>query len=165
MPDSRKAIYWDSNCWLSYINAIPDRLSVLDALLDASSTESGGIRLYTFALSKVEVAFSATEQNKKALDRETEQRIESLWGDPDAVVLVEFHDGIANSARDLIRGAITQGRSLKPLDAIHLATAKWLSDRGNLVDEFHTYDSQLLKWSQTLDFNGIRPYAPQPRMF
>ena len=165
MSDSRKAIYWDANCWLPYINAVPDRLSVLDSLLDASCSESGDLRLYTSALSKVEVAFSATEQTKKALDPETEQRIEALWNDPDAAVIVEFHNGIANSARDLIRGAMTQGWSFKPLDAIHLATAKWLSDRGHTVDEFHSYDSQLFRWSQVLGFKVIQPYTLQPKLF
>ncbi len=121
--------------------------------------------MYTSALSRVEVAFSATEQNKKALDPEIEKRIESLWSDPDAVVVVEFHDGIADSARELIRGAITQGWSLKPLDAIHLATAKWLSDRSLVVDEFHSYDSQLFRWSQVPDFKIIMPYTPQPKLF
>ena len=164
MPDGRKAIYWDANCWLSYINAVQDRLPVLEALLDASS-EGDGIRLYTSTLSRVEVAFAATEQSKKALDPETERRIEGLWSDPDVVVLVEFHDGIADSAKDLIRCAIPQGLSLKPLDAIHLATAQWLAELGQPVDEFHTYDSQLLRWSQYLSFKIIPPYTPQMKLF
>ena len=50
--------------------------------------------MYTSAISKVEVAFSVEEQKRKALDAETEERIENLWGDPDALVTVEFHDGI-----------------------------------------------------------------------
>ena len=164
MPESRKAIYWDANCWLSYINGIADRLPILDALLDASSSERGGIRLYTSALSKVEVAFSTEEQERKALDAETEKRIENLWGDPDALVIVEFHEGIEQAARGLMRDAITRGWSLKPLDAIQLATAKWLSDLGYTIKEFHTYDSGLFRWSSILGFKILKPYTAQPRL-
>ena len=43
---------------------------------------------------------------------------------------VEFHQGIAQIAKALIREALIQGWSLRPADAIHLATAKWLADVG-----------------------------------
>lgn len=164
MPDNRKAIYWDANCWLSYVNGIEDRLPVLDALLDSGGSASGDIRLYTSAISKVEVAFSVSEQQQQVLDAKTEELIENLWSDPDALVMVEFHDGIADSARDLMRVAITRGWSLKPLDAIHLATAKWLSDLGISIEEFHTYDGQLFRWASILGFKILNPYTSQPKL-
>ena len=164
MPDSTGAIYWDANCWLSYINAVADRLPVLDALLDASGGESDDVQLYTSALSKVEVAFSASEQQQQVLDTKTEGLIENLWHDPDAVVTVEFHDGIADIAKGLMRVAITRGWNLKPLDAIHLATAKWLSDLGLGVEEFHTYDGQLFRWSSIVGFKILEPYTSQPKL-
>ena len=120
--------------------------------------------MYTSALSKVEVAFSVEEQKRKTLDAETEERIENLWGDPDASVTVEFHDGIALTARGLMRGAITRGWSLKPLDAIYLATAKWLSDLGFTIKEFHTYDCRLFRWTPILGFKILKPYTAQPRL-
>ncbi len=129
-----------------------------------SAGESGGIRLYTSALSKVEVSFSVTEQKKQALDTETEGRIESLWSDPDALITVEYHDGIGQNARGLIRTAITRGWSLKPLDAIHLATAQWLSGLGLEVDEFHTYDDRLFRWAPIVGFKILVPYTPQPQL-
>ena len=46
------------------------------------------------------------------------------------------------------------------MDAIHLATAKWLG-----VDEFHTYDTGLHKYAANLGFKIIEPYTPQPRLF
>ena len=120
--------------------------------------------MYTSALSKVEVAFSVEEQKRKTLDAETEERIENLWGDPDVLVTVEFHDGIAETARGLMRGAITRGWSLKPLDAIHLATATWLSDLGFAIKEFHTYDCRLFRWTPILGFKILKPYTAQPRL-
>jgi predicted nucleic acid-binding protein len=143
MPNNRKVVYWDACCFLSYINEIADRLPILDALLSTSA--SGGILIYTSVLSKVEVAFSASEQRGEVLDDETEQHIENLWTDPNALTTVEYHDGIDMNARGLIRSAITRGWSLKPLDAIHLATAQWLSNLGLTVDEFHTYDESLFR--------------------
>lgn len=86
------AVYWDANAFLSYINGLPDRMPVLDALLGSSA--GGSIQIYTSAISQVEVAFAASEQRQKALDADMERKINSLWDDPKAVVLVEYHDGI-----------------------------------------------------------------------
>ena len=98
------------------------------------------------------------------MDEEVEQRIDSLWTDPGAVVLVEFHSRIAQTARILMRYAITQGWSLKPYDAVHMATAQWLSTVGIKVDEFHTYDKSLVKYGSIVGFKITEPYTPQPRM-
>ena len=165
MPDSRRAIYWDANVFLSYVNEIPDRVPILDALLADSASASGSVKLYTSALTHVEVSFAASEQSQRSLDEEMEQRINNLWSDPGAVVSVEYHAGIGQSAKDLIRAAITQGWSLKPLDAIHLATAQWLSTAGLMVAEFHTYDKDLKKYESIAGLRIIEPYTPQPRMF
>ena len=165
MPNSRKVVYWDACCFLSYINGTAGRLPILDALLRVSVSESEGIKLYTSEISKIEVAFSLSEQMQQALDAETEERIEKLWADPDALVTVEYHDGIGLTARDLIRWSITRGWSLKPLDAIHLATAKWLSELGIRVAEFHMYDASLFKWASIVGFEILRPQIPQPQLF
>lgn len=156
------AIYWDANAFLSYINEIPDRMPALEALLGSSA--GGNIQVYTSVISQVEVAFAASEQQQKALDVEAERKINSLWDDPQAVVLVEYHDGIGREARSLIRGAVPYGWSLKPPDAIHLATARWLSQVGYLVSEFHTYDRSLHKYTSLVGFRICEPYAAQPTM-
>ncbi len=160
MPESQKIVYWDSCAFLSYINEIKDRIPILGALLASSASDE--IKIYTSALSKVEVSFGATEQKQQALEPETEERIDNLWADPAAVVLVEYHDGIGREARQLTRNAIAQGWSLKPLDSIHLATAKWLSDIGMPVGEFHTYDRQLNKYAAMVGVKILEPYTPQP---
>lgn len=164
MLNNRRVVYWDACCFLSYVNGIADRLPVLEALLSASVGESGGIRIFTSALSKVEVSYAASELKRRALDPTVEQSIENLWSDPDATVIVEYHDGIGDYARALIRSAIAQGWSLKPLDAVHLATAQWLSIFNQPVDEFHTYDSSLFRWAPTIGTKITRPYTLQSKL-
>ena len=141
MPNRRRRIYWDSNCWLSLINAVPERVPILKSLLSDSKNELGDITLVTSVISKVEVAFAQSEYQGNQLDRAVEEAIDSLWADT-AVTLIEFHDRIGLEARELIRSGLYREWSLKPMDAIHLATAKSFG-----VDEFHTYDNGLIKES------------------
>ena len=136
-------------------------MPTLETLLERS--DRGEIELYTSEISRVEVAFAASEQKRRRLDPGIEQRIDSLWADSNVVVSVEYHGAIGQISRDLMREAITRGWSLKPLDAIHLATAQWLSDVGTEMDEFQTYDN-LSRYASIVDFSICEPYTPQPRM-
>ncbi len=164
MPGSPEIVYWDADAFLSYINEHPDRVAILERLLSLSATSDSSITIYTSTLSHVEVAFAASEQNNQALDREQERRIGDLWNDPNAVVSVEVHQDIIVRARSLIRASITRGWSLKPADAIHLATAQWLSHTGTAISEFHTYDNRLSKFSEIVEFEIIEPYTNQPSL-
>lgn len=159
MPNKRQRIYWDADVWLSYINAVPERLSILDALLADSTSDNGLIELCTSALSQVEVAFGKMEQDNMLLDPKIEEKIDKLWADRNAVKLAEYHDGIGIEARQFIRLAISKGWGLKPMDAIHLATAKWFE-----VIEFHTYDEKLLKYTNEVGFPIVHPHIQQPQL-
>lgn len=162
MPDSLRIIYWDANAFLAYVNEETERMPTLDAILDSAT--KGEIQLRTSEISRAEVAFGAAEQTLRALDAATEQLIDSLWNDTATVHMVEYHADIGNRARTLMRSAITRGWSLKPLDAIHLATAQWLVDNGVQVDEFHTYDGSLEKYVAIVGFTICEPHTAQPRM-
>ena len=164
MAEDRRVIYWDACAFLSYINEYRDRMPVVEALLADSAGDNGAIKIYTSTLSRVEVAFAATEQVRRALDQHVEERIDHLWADPGAVVTVEFHDAIGTQARQLMRDSIARSWSLRPNDAIHLATAQWLRDVGILVDEFHTYDSSLHKYAALVDYRILEPYTSQPNL-
>lgn len=164
MPETPKLIYWDSNAFLSYVNELPDRMPVLDVLLEASSRIGGEVKIYTSTLSHVEVAFGASEQEQRVLDPQVEESLRALWADAESVISVEFHSAIGQAAKDLMRNSITRGWSLKPLDAIHLATAQWLSISGLNLEEFHTYDDALMKYESLVDLRICEPYTPQPRM-
>ncbi len=159
MPDDRELVYWDSCVFLHYIEGDQAVLPTLDALLEKSASARGEITIVTSTVSIVEVAFAIHEKTGKALDGEVEARLDALWSDEQAVKLIEFHELIARDARDLMRRGLPFGRSLKPLDAVHLATGK-----RHFVSTFHTYDDRLYGYTNTLGFPIEAPVIPQPKL-
>ena len=85
MPSRPEFIYWDSSVFLSYINAYPGRVSVLDAILDDIHRSNGPKKIVTSILAKIEVAASAQESSTRALSIETERKIDSLWNDSSVI--------------------------------------------------------------------------------
>ena len=146
----KKRFYWDANVFLSAINANADRLPVIEAILD--DCDSGDSEVFTSMLSITEVAFSEAEQESRLLDDQTEDKIDKIWLPPSPVKLIEIHGFVLWDAKDLMRTSIRKGWSLKPADAIHLATAKRVK-----VDEIHTYDSSLDKYVEILGCTITRP--------
>lgn len=160
MPEPLK-VYWDANLILTWIEKHPvERLPVLDALIDAAAT--GKLRIYTSIMSMTEVAFGQHEKDRRSLDPDVEAAIDDLWQDYSVLTLVEYHQIIARNARQLIRHVAGEGLSLKPADAIHLATAEHLG-----VAEFHSYDTKLRHRARDLGlpFPVIEPRADQPKLF
>jgi predicted nucleic acid-binding protein len=159
MPGKPRFVYWDSCVFLSYINADPGRIDTLDALLDEIQKSNGEKRIVTSILTKVEVAWSAIEHTTQTLSPNVEQTIDALWNDESVIGFIELHDGIVIRARDLMRQSLTQGWSLKPADAIHLASAQWLG-----VEELHTYDDKLPRYGTMIGCKICEPYTTQFRM-
>lgn len=155
MPPER--IYWDANCFLSYVNGIEGRLPVLDALL--SLAERREILVLTSVISLTEVAYAAYEKEQGQLDGAVEAAIEGLFEDRSVVALVEYHEFVAREARGLMRAAIAQGWSLRPVDAIHLASAK-VSE----ASKVHTYDHRLFKFNILLDIPVEPPSGANRRL-
>lgn len=110
-------------------------------------------------MSITEVAFAQAERSRGSLDAGLEAAIESFWADSDTIRLIEFDRTIAAAARDLVRRAIPLKRRLKPMDAIHLATAQ-----RRQVGDFHTTDQPLQRDWQDLGFPVRDPYVLQPRL-
>lgn len=153
----------DACVFLSYINGTAERLPHIEALLEKSDTD---FQIITSSISVVEVAFGKAEQDGKALSQEIEEQINTLWSPESPIRLVEFHPVIADGAKTLLRETIAQGWKLKPMDAIHLSTA-----RHERVKEFHTYDD-LARYSAPgpkgeppiLGFKIGPPQADQPKL-
>jgi predicted nucleic acid-binding protein len=135
--ENPRRYYWDAGVFLSGINANADRVPVIEAILD--DCDQGKAEIYTSILSIAEVAYAETEKTSKVLDEETRKKIENLWLPPSPIKMVEIGEPILWDAQDLIRTALKDGKSLKPADAIHLATAKRLT-----LDVVQTYDG---KWN------------------
>jgi predicted nucleic acid-binding protein len=156
MPSDLIYYYWDACVPLSYINGVPDRLQHIDAFMHKSGVD---FQLITSVLSITEVAFATCEKDAKTLDPEVEAKISKLWQAGSPIKIVEFYELIAVKAQQLMRAALAHGWSLKPPDAIHLATADQLG-----VKEFHTYDTQLCKFSVLTDskFPIVAPISATP---
>jgi predicted nucleic acid-binding protein len=147
MADAPRRIYWDANVPLSYLNDMDDRVPIIEELFRRARAEE--IELLTSSISRVEVAFVQSEKTGGTLDPEAESAIDALWLPGSPIKTVEFFDLIADRAKQLMRQAIDQGwGALKPMDAIHLATAVQMG-----VSEMHSYDAQVQKWSGKLGFS------------
>ena len=74
---------------------------------------------------------------------------------------MEVFESVAVRAQRLMRAAIEKGWSLKPADALHLATAHQLK-----VKEFHTYDERLKKFAELTDnqFTIVAPISSKPHL-
>jgi predicted nucleic acid-binding protein len=155
MPDESRRIYWDSNVPLSYLNGIAERVPIIEELFRQARARE--VELVTSAISRVEIAYIQSEEQAAALDEQAEAAIDALWSPGAPIKTVELYDLIEHKARALIRQGISQERSkLKPMDAIHLATAQQMA-----VAEFHTYCKKLHNWDGTLGFSVTEPQTAQ----
>jgi predicted nucleic acid-binding protein len=150
-------LYWDACVLLSYVNETAGRLPVIEQVLEEARQNKVGI--LTSTLTVVEVAWASEEQQQGALDDATLEKIDGLWQPGSIVTLVEFYFAIACEARNLMRDGLTHGWSLRPADAIHLATAK-----EHHVKRFHTYDERLFKYAELTGFEICEPDALQPQL-
>ena len=69
--------------------------------MGVSVSESEGIKLYTSEISKIEVAFSLSEQRQQALDAEAERGIKASPGIPSSQLLPHEGGEFSEEERDL----------------------------------------------------------------
>lgn len=162
MPRLLTYIYWDSCVFVDYINGEPTRLPEIDAVLKEVGRDDSR-QILTSSVAKVEVAYGSEERTNEALDLAVEANIDALWQDSSVIGIVDFHDEIARMARDLIRYGVSQRWSLKPMDAIHLASAQWVGGLVN-VTEIHTYDGEWDKFEPSVGCRICRPHVVQPQL-
>jgi predicted nucleic acid-binding protein len=146
MADARSPYrcYWDSCVFLSLIEGTPGRISVIEAIVD--ECKRGEVEIFTSVVSIAEVAYGKTEKDGKALEPAVEKKISALWLPSSPFKLVDAFQGVMEDAKALMRRALASGgMSLKPLDAVHLATAKRLA-----VQAVHTYDDKLPSYAKIL---------------
>ncbi len=159
MSDQR-LLYWDTDVFLSYLNAHPERLPVLEAILEDISKNKQA-KIITSAITKVEVSWVAHEKLNRVLDSKEEERIDNLWNDTSILEVIEFNDEIALIARGLMREGMINGWKLKTFDAIQIASADWVR-----ATEINTYNIEDFKKYEDLIKIPIRtPYIHQPKLF
>lgn len=152
--------YCDANIFLSYFNENPHRITTLQAFFEEIQRNDNH-KIVTSIITKVEVAWTETEKYQGKLSHEEKANIDAMWNDASLLEFIEFNDNIAMIARDLMRSAKEQGWvSIRPLDAIHLASAKWVN-----ATDFITYDTkELTKYSQLIGIKIHEPILKQGRL-
>jgi len=111
----------------------------------------------TSTVSLVEVAFSVMEKVGGVLDKATEEKIDQLWSDRDAITMVEVSELVNRRARDLIRNGMSNGWRLRPMDAIHLASAESVA-----AEVLFTYNqSDFKKYEAITGLKIEEPYLVQ----
>ncbi len=159
MPEFR-FVYWDANVFLSYLNNDKDRIPVIEAILEAVESSKAD-RIVTSVISKVEVAWVAQENMRRALSKDEEKRIDEMWDNEELFEMVDFNNGIALMARKLMREGLSRGWKLRTNDAIHLASAQWVG-----AIELQTYDLRdFQKFSELLKLTICEPHILQPKLF
>ncbi len=112
MPNEPLRVYWDSCVYIDCIQRHPDRHAVLDSIIEQA--KSGDVVLVASALVLAEVS----KLNDPNATREEEAKRILRFFENDFIKVRNVTRSIAEHAAD-----VTRLHSIKPSDAIHVATA------------------------------------------
>lgn len=146
-------VYWDSCTWISLIQnetAVPlagggreNRAALARAVLDDATKKAAEIVTSTLAFSEVYRPSVAHDGVAGSVDKLAE------FFENDFIVPVMLDRNVGELARTLMQ---RQYPGLKPLDAVHLASALVAN-----VDEMHSFDERLLNLSDRIDKKNGKP--------
>lgn len=159
MPSEPRLTYLDANVLLAYVSGEEERAEVVEQIL--SDAAEGKVGLVTSTLSIVEVAYAAGEVAIDLGDA-GEEAIDALWEPASPILLVEPSVAVMRKARGLLRQAKSSGRSLKPADAVHLATAATTPGVGSLFTYEHQNSRAL--WAELTGIEVEEPSVQEPRL-
>lgn len=159
MPSDQAMEYLDANVLLAYISNEADRVDIVEQLL--SEAAEGKRSLVTSTLSIVEVAYAVSDLGID-LSEDSEQAIDELWAPTSPILLVEPSVSVMRRARGFLRQAKSAGRSLKPADSIHLASAATTAAVGMLL----TYETENTRtyWAEVTGLVVAEPDVEQRRL-
>jgi predicted nucleic acid-binding protein len=144
-------VYWDANPFCIVLNNESERLEACLAVLRAA--ESGELKIVTSALTLAEVV-----RTKDARISPGKEAVLSDFFQNDFLVFVSVEWFVGNRARQLMH----QHPALKPMDALHVATAIRAK-----VSEMHTYDRKLIRLSGKVGVPPLTicpPSVPDPTL-
>jgi predicted nucleic acid-binding protein len=148
MADQR---YWDSDCFLGWLQAEDDKEKECRAVLEAA--KDGKVLIVTSALTLAEVLML---KGKKPIPSGNRAKVEAFFRS-DFIVVRNISRRIAELGRGLV-----WDHKIAPKDALHVATA--LDARLPL---FNTFDARLInKWRRANAFTMIveRPQVAEPKL-
>lgn len=159
MPSDLPRVYFDSCVFLDYISDHPERAPTIDNFVELSLRNE--IDIVTSTASIVEVSHVLGEKEARKLDPNIEEKLDAMFDEDRVLKLIDFSTLIARRARTLIRDSIANPTNiLKPMDAVHLASAERLR-----VREFLTYDKKLLLHNGRFSFPIQKPFSERQRLF
>ena len=132
--------YWDSDCYLGWFNAEPDKIDLCCGVL--TKAKKGELKIVSSSITLIEVI---RIKDKPRLPKEKEITIVEFFQN-DFITLRNVDRFIAEQARNLI----WTYDYLKPKDSIHDATAI-----SNNIQALNSFDDHLLKLDGLIDLpNG-----------
>ena len=145
--------YWDSGVFVAYLNDEEGRADIVEELLEDAQDGKSIIITSTFALVEV-----LKVKGQKALSQNQDQMIVDMFEYP-CIRFVEPDRNVCEEARRLI----WNHPSLKPKDAVHLASALAFARRLPLSGLF-SYDDDFLKLNGivTNKFPIVKPVVKEP---
>ncbi len=138
--------YWDSDCFLGWFLAEPDKVEKCRGVVQAAQT--GEVEIVTSALTLVEVI---KLKGHASLPAQREETIRSFFENP-FILLRNLDRPVGEYARRLI----WEHSFLKPKDAVHVATALL-----SAVPVLDTFDADLLRLDGRLGDPPLRIGHPQ----
>lgn len=126
---NRERTYWDSDCFLGWLKAEADKVTLCESVLEQA--KAGRILLVTSALTIAEVL---NLKGKPPIQKEDKEKVVTLFKSQ-YIVVRDVTRRIAEVAREYV-----WHDGVAPKDAIHVATA--LDTKLSL---FNTFDEGLLK--------------------
>ena len=143
--------YWDSDCFLGWLLAEPDKMDPCQEVLAAA--EDGKLLIVTSALTIAEVLALRGRLRIAPADR---IRVDSFFRN-DYVVIRNITRRISEAARELV-----WDHGVKPKDALHVATAL---DAG--LQLLNTFDRDLIKKSGRIGMPALaisKPFWKEPKL-
>ena len=132
MSDNRR--YWDTVCFLGWLNEESDKVEACQGVIDAA--EKGEIEIVTSAYTLCEVLYLKGHQ---PIEKEQAAKIKEFF-ENDYIHVIPVDRVIADMARD-----VYWDHNVKPKDAVHVATALRAE-----VSIFDTFDPELIRLNNSI---------------